>query len=148
MAGLEILEVQECEGERVALFLGGARNLLPANDKQKHRRVVVSEAEVVCTVSGFMGALGLSGNIAKSLVDISEGGCKLVLEKKVEPGHKVKLHFSFKHPALKVDTEGVVRRCDRDTLQLAPKYDTGIEFQNMANEQAAHLRLVLKSLTE
>jgi hypothetical protein len=95
-----------------------------------------------------MGALGLSGNIAKSLVDVSEGGCKLILEKKVEVGGKVKLHFSFKHPALKVATDGIVKRCDRDTLTLAPKYETGIEFQNMPNGDAANLRLVLKSLSE
>jgi hypothetical protein len=148
VAGMEILEVLESDGERVAFLSGGARTLLPAQDRQKHRRALVSEAEVTCTVSGLMGSLGLSRNVAKSLVDISESGCKLILEKKVEPGHHVKLHFNFKHPALKVDTEGIIQRCDRDTLQLAPKYDTEVEFQNMGNEDAAHLRLVLKSVTE
>jgi c-di-GMP-binding flagellar brake protein YcgR len=149
VAGVEVLEVQDCQGERVEFMSGrAARNLVAADNRQKHRRVLVSEAEVTCTVSGLMGALGLSGNIAKSLVDISEGGCKLILEKKVEPDHKVKLHFTFKHPALKVGTEGIVRSCVRDTMTLAPKYDTGIEFQNMPNEDAAHLRLVLKTLSE
>jgi len=95
-----------------------------------------------------MGALGLSGNIAKSLIDVSEGGCKLILEKKVEVGAKVKLQFTFKHPALKVASEGIVKRCDRDTLTLAPKYETGIEFHNMPNGDAANLRLVLKALDD
>jgi c-di-GMP-binding flagellar brake protein YcgR len=149
VAGLEILEVQECQGERVEFMSGAAgRSLLAADNRQKHRRMLVKEAEVTCTVSGLMGALGFSGNIAKSLVDISEGGCKLVLEKKVEPDHKVKLHFAFKHPALKVSTEGIVRSCVRDTMVLAPKYDTGIEFHNIPNSDAANLRLVLKSLSE
>jgi hypothetical protein len=148
VAGMEILQVQECQGERVGFLAGTMKNQLPADARQKHHRLLVNEAEVTCSVAGFMGALGLSGNIAKALIDISEGGCKLNLEKKVEVGQKVKLHFAFKHPALKVSSEGVVRRCDRDTLSLAPKYETGIEFQNMGNEDAAHLRLVLKSLTE
>jgi c-di-GMP-binding flagellar brake protein YcgR len=148
VAGLEILEVQECQGEKVAFLSGNSRNLLPADSRQKHRRILVNEAEVNCTVSGLMGALGLSGNIAKSLVDLSEGGCKLILEKKVEPGQKVKLHFSFKHPSLKFGSDGVVKRCDRDTLTLAPKYDTGIEFQNMPNGDAANLRIILKSFSE
>jgi hypothetical protein len=148
VAGMEILEVQECQGERVGFMSGASKNLLPADGRQKHRRMLANETEVSCIVSGFMGALGLSGNIAKTLVDLSEGGCKLILEKKVEAGQKVKLHFAFKHPALNVNGEGVVRRCDRDTLSLAPKYETGIEFQNMGNEDAAHLRLVLKSLSE
>jgi hypothetical protein len=148
VAGMEILEVQECQGERVGFLSGTLKNMLPTDTRQKHRRMLVNEAEVTCAVAGFMGALGLSGNIAKSLVDLSEGGCKLVLEKKVEVGQRVKLHFSFKHPALKVNSDGVVKRCDRDTLRLEPKYDTGIEFQNMSNEDAAHLRLVLKSLSE
>ncbi|HVE42545.1 MAG TPA: PilZ domain-containing protein [Planctomycetota bacterium] len=148
VAGMEILEVQECQGERVGFLSGAQRNLLPADTRQKHRRVLANEAEVTCTVAGFMGALGLSGNIAKSLVDLSEGGCKLVLEKKVEAGAKVKLQFSFKHPALKISTEGIVKRCDRDTLRLEPKYDTGIEFQNMPNGDAANLRIVLKALSE
>jgi hypothetical protein len=56
----------------------------------------------------------------------------------------VKLQLAFKHPALKVTGEGIVRSCDRDTLTLAPKYETGIEFQNLSNDDAAHLRLVLK----
>jgi hypothetical protein len=146
VAGLEILEVQECQGERVGFM--AARNLLPADTRQKHRRMIANEAEVTCIVSGLMGSLGLSGNIAKSLLDISEGGCKLILVKKVEADHKVKLQFAFKHPALKVSTEGIVRSCVRDTMSLAPKYDTGVEFQNMGNEDAAHLRLVLKSLSE
>ena len=148
VAGMEIVEVQECQGERVGFLGGGARNLLPADARQKHRRVLANEVEVTCTVAGFMGAIGLSGNIAKSLVDISEGGCKLVLEKKVEVGAKVKLQFSFKHPALKVASEGIVKRCDRDTLTLTPKYDTGVEFQNMPNGDAANLRIVLKTLSE
>jgi c-di-GMP-binding flagellar brake protein YcgR len=148
VAGMEVLEVQECQGERVGFLAGNFKNLLPADSRQKHRRILANEVEVTCTVAGFMGALGLSGNIAKSLVDVSEGGCKLILEKKVEPGQRVKLQFSFKHPALKVSTEGVVKRCDRDTLRLEPKYDTGIEFQNMPNGDSANLRIVLKSLSE
>jgi len=147
VAGVEILNVQECQGERVEFMSGAAaKNLQAADNRRKHHRVLVSETQVTCTVSGLMG--GLSGNIAKSLVDISEGGCKVILEKKVEPDHKVKLHFAFKHPALKVDTEGIVRDCVRDTMALAPKYDTRIEFQNMPNEDAARLHLVLKSLSE
>jgi len=147
VAGVEILEVQECQGERVEFMSGrAAKNLHAADDRRKHRRVLVSETQVTCTVSGLMG--GLSGNIAKSLVDISEGGCKVILEKKVEPDHKVKLHFAFKHPALTVDTEGIVQSCVRDTMSLASKYDTRIEFQNMPNRDAAHLHLVLKALSE
>jgi hypothetical protein len=146
VAGLEILEVQECQGERVEFMSGIAgRNLTADDNRQKHRRLLVKEAEVTCTVSGLFS---FSGNIAKTLVDISEGGCKLVLEKKVDPDHKVKLHFAFKHPALKVTTEGIVRSCVRDTMVLAPKYDTGIEFHNMPNSDSANLRLVLKSLSE
>jgi len=144
VAGMQILEVQECQGDRVAFMGSGSLKILPSDDRQKHRRVVVQEAEVICSVAGLMGALGLSGNIAKSLVDLSEGGCKLILEKKVEAGQKVKIQLAFKHPALKVAGEGIVRRCDRDTLVLAPKYETGIEFQNLSNDDAAHLRLVLK----
>jgi len=143
VAGLQILEVQECLGDKVA-FLAGAQKLQPADGRQKHRRVLAQETEVSCAVAGLMGALGLSGNIAKGLVDVSEGGCKLILEKKVEVGQRVKLQFTFKHPALKVNGEGIVRSCDRDTLTLAPKYETGIEFQNLSNDDAAHLRLVLK----
>jgi hypothetical protein len=88
---------RSARGERLGFFAGGTKNLLPADTRQKHRRVMANEADVTCTVSGFMGAFGLSGNIAKSLVDVSEGGCKLVLEKKVEVGSKVKLQFTFKH---------------------------------------------------
>jgi len=148
VAGMEILEVQECQGDRVGFLGGASKNTLPADTRQKHRRLLVSEAEVTCSVAGFMGALGLSGNIAKSLIDVSEGGCKLILEKKVEVGAKVKLQFSFKHPALKVASEGIVKRCDRDTLTLAPKYETGIEFHNMPNGDAANLRIVLKALDD
>ena len=144
VAGMQILEVQECQGDRVAFLAAGTRKILPADDRQKHRRVLVQEAEVNCSVAGLMGAIGLSANIAKSLVDVSEGGCKLILEKKVEVGQRVKIQLTFKHPALKVTGEGIVRRCDRDTLVLTPKYETGVEFQNLSNEDAAHLRLVLK----
>lgn len=148
VAGMEILEVLECQGERVGFMAGGMRNVLPEDTRQKHRRVLVSEAEVTCQAAGLLGSLGLTGNVAKKLVDVSEGGCKLILEKKIEVGHRVKLQFSFKHPALKVSTEGIVRRCDRDTLVLTPRYETGIEFQTISNEDAAHLRLVLKTLSE
>lgn len=148
VAGMEILEVQECQGERLAFLCAGARNFLPEDTRQKHRRVLVHEAEVNCSPAGLLGSMGLSGNVAKHLVDVNEGGCQLILDKKIEVGHRVKLHLSFKHPNLKVSAEGIVRRCDRDTLTLAPRYETGIEFQNLSNEDAAHLRLVLKALSE
>ena len=144
VAGMQILEVQECQGDRVAFLGAGSQKVLPVDERQKHRRVLVQEAEVICSPAGLMGSLGLSGNIAKSLVDLSEGGCKLILEKKVDVGQRVKVQLTFKHPALKIAGEGIVRRCDRDTLVLAPKYETGIEFQNLSNDDAAHLRLVLK----
>jgi hypothetical protein len=145
VAGMQILEVQECQGEKVDFLGAAAQNLLPADHRQKHRRMLVHEAGVSCSVAGLMGALGLSGNIARSLLDLSEGGCQLILEKKVDVGQRVKIQLTFKHPALKIQGDGIVRRCDRDTLTLAPKYATGIEFQNLTNEDAAHLRLVLKS---
>jgi c-di-GMP-binding flagellar brake protein YcgR len=145
VAGMQILEVTECQGERVAFLGAHFQKALPADGRQKHRRVLVNEAEVLCSTAGLMGALGLSGNIAKSLLDLSEGGCKLILEKKVEVGQKVKVQFAFKHPALKVASDGIVRRCDRDTMSLAPKYETGIEFQNMSNDDAGHLRVILKA---
>lgn len=146
VCGMEIMEVLECQGDRVAFMSGSAmRNIQAEDSRQKHRRVLVNEAEVTCSPSGLFG---FSGNVAKKLVDVSEGGCKVILEKKVEVGHKVKLQLTFKHPAYKITTEGIVKRCDRDTLKLEPRYEAGIEFQNTSNEDAAHLRLVLKSLTE
>lgn len=144
VAGMQILEVQECQGERVA-FLGANQKALPADNRQKHRRVLVNEAVVTCSTAGLMGALGLSGNIAKSLIDLSEGGCKLILEKKVEVGQKVKIQLAFKHPALTVTSEAIVRSCERDTMSLAPKYETGVEFHRMSNDDAGHLRVILKS---
>ncbi len=148
LAGLEILQVLECQGERVAFLSQGARNLLPADTRQKHRRVLVNEAEVSCVAAGLLASLGMSGNLARSLVDMSEGGCQLVLLKKMEIGRCVNLRFSFRHPAVQLEAVGLVKRCDRDTLSLAPKYLTGIQFETLSNEAAARLQLVLKALVE
>ncbi len=83
-----------------------------------------------------------------SLVDLSEGGCQIILEKKVDPGKRVKLHMSFKKPDFKIDAEGEVRWCNRDTLSLAPKWPTGIEFKNLSHDDSAQLRLLLKNFQD
>ena len=92
-------------------------------------------------LTGENGRVGITDYAQQQLGDV-------VYVELPEVGAKVKLHFSFKHPALKVATEGIVKRCDRDTLRLEPKYDTGIEFHNMPNGDAANLRIVLQALSE
>jgi c-di-GMP-binding flagellar brake protein YcgR len=142
VAGIEFMEVLEAQGEKVQFLRSWWRGPLEG-EIRKHKRVAFEGAKVECLPSGLWSALGLSSNAARSLTDVSEGGCQFVASRKLEPGSRVKVRISFKHPSVTVQAEGEVRWCNRDTNSLEPRYATGIEFRDISREDEARLRVAL-----
>jgi len=142
VAGIELTQVLEARGEKVR-FLSSDWRETSEDTRRAHVRLLL-EAEVVCQPDGLWSSLGLSSNVAKNLLDLSENGCQIVSLKKLEPGSRVKIRISFKKPDVVVQAAGEVKWSRRDTLTLESRYPTGIQFTTLSRDDEARLRLAIK----
>lgn len=97
---------------------------------------------MVCTPRTLLGWLGLEGNVARGLEDLSVGGAQLVCSRKLQPGQKVELRLEFKQPKVTVVAQGEVRSCKPDPDALGPRWFAGIAFTAMGPEDRQRLEEV------
>jgi hypothetical protein len=110
---------------------------VPKDPKRRHARFPVKNvAETECAPSTWLSALGFSANVSAGVRDLSHGGIRLSVDRKMRIHQRVSLKLVFKIPNTTVEAEGVVRWCRRDTLSLTPKWDVGIVFRNVKDEMS------------
>jgi hypothetical protein len=143
VAGMEFMEVLEAQGDKVQFLKSWWRGPVEVDERRKHQRMLLEGVQIECQPCGVWSALGFSSNAARSLTDLSEGGCQIVASRKLEPGSRVKIKLTFKKPAVVVQGEGEVRWCNRDTLSLEPRWPAGIEFRDFSHADEARLKLAL-----
>lgn len=148
IAGLEFTDVLEARGERMTFLRQWARGLgliTPDEIRRKRKRAVLEKARVQMTPSSVMKAVGLPSNAAWCVVDLSESKVHLVANRRMKPGRAVSLKIQFGLPAVTVRAEGTVTYSERNLLSLEPRYPTEIKLTKLSDDDAARLRLVLKS---
>jgi c-di-GMP-binding flagellar brake protein YcgR len=147
VAGIEFMQVQEVRGMRFRSMAAWAAAVPAAqSDKRQQKRRLIESSKVKCVVAGLFNVLGMASNCATSLVDLSEGGCQLVANKKLEVGTRVKITLAFQNPTVEINAAGEVRHSTRDTMMLDPKYTTGIAFKDMSHDEEGRLLMVLRAM--
>jgi hypothetical protein len=139
VAGVEFMEAEELRGEEMRYFMPWIRDKSRfVETRREHGRFTPPACDAGCFPKGFLGFS--SKNVARRLVDLSEGGVQLDCEEKIEPGKSVKVQLRFRSPAQLLEAVGEVRWCRRNTLVLEPHWMTGIRFTEVADDHAVRLR--------
>lgn len=103
---------------------------------RRHKRFPVAEVvEAACVPESWLSALGW-GRLDASVRDLSNGGIRLQVGRKMEIGERLNLKLVFRVPNTVIEAQGMVRWCRRDTLSLKPRWDVGIVFRRVADEMA------------
>ena len=109
----------------------------PKDPKRRHRRFAVTQvAEADCAPATWMSALGFGTRLRVGVRDLSHGGIRLAVDRKLRHNQRVTLRLVFRVPNSVVEAEGVVRWCRRDTMSLRPVYDVGIVFRRVKDEMS------------
>lgn len=147
IAGLEFMKVVELRGNRFRSMASWAGEIPTADgERRQMKRRLLETSKVHCVATGLFSLLGMSTNIGLALSDLSEGGCQIVTNKKLDDGAKVKIKLSFQNPTVEINGAGEVRWCKRDTLSLEPRYATGIVFAGLPNAEEGRLMMVLRAM--
>jgi Tfp pilus assembly protein PilZ len=109
------------------------------NNLRKHVRFRVDDASAMMYVRGFMSSLGLGrNNLAKQLMNLSEGGVMLRLQEKVPRGEKVRVRLKMEKYDDEFEGDGVVRWCVPHPKK-ADEFYVGVQFEDLKEEQAKKL---------
>ena len=104
---------------------------------RRHSRFPVKDEVLTdCRPETWLSSLGLGSSVAASVRDISAGGIRLSVGRKLKAGDRVTLRLVFSVPNTTVEAQGMVRWCRRDTLALKPRWDVGIIFRRVSDEMA------------
>ena len=141
VAGLEFTEATEVRGEEMGYFLPWVRDKsrFVQTARREHARFTPPPCEAECLPKGLLGFS--SKNVARKLMDLSEGGVQLDCLEKIEPEKTVKVRLRFRPPAPELmEAVGEVRWCKRNTLVLEPHWLAGIRFTEMTESNQARIR--------
>lgn len=113
---------------------------------RRHRRFPVSDVvEARAYPETWLAAIGLGRTVKASVRDLSNGGIRLSVSRKLKVGDRLRLRLVFRVPNTTIEADGMVRWCKRDTLALKPTWDVGIIFRKVSDDMA--LRRVEKHFT-
>ncbi|HEX7899102.1 MAG TPA: PilZ domain-containing protein [Planctomycetota bacterium] len=104
---------------------------------RRHRRFGVKDvAETECKPETWLSLLGMGRTVSASVRDLSGGGIRLAVSRKLKVGDRLRLRVVFTVPNTVLEAEGMVRWCKRDTLSLKPQWDVGVVFRRVNDEMA------------
>lgn len=105
-----------------------------ADGRRIHTRFCLDEASVALSEGGLLAAFGVGRNLARSPVDLSEGGLRVLLQGRVKIGTKVKLRLEIARQGDAVDASGVVRWCFESGSKPGDFY-AGIMFTDLGERE-------------
>lgn len=84
--------------------------------------------------------------MAHKIKNLSVGGAQIVAVKELRPGQRVCLRLEFRKPrSFRVEAEGEVRWCRRDTRSVEPRWLAGILFVHVSLQDEGLLLEVARS---
>jgi hypothetical protein len=142
LAGICFERILSCWGDRFRFLAPARSDARPSGARDPQRRFArfsPPTGPVTCRARGLWRVLGLAVNAARRLQDLSLGGTHLVCGRPLDPGRRVDLVVDLRRPAARLEAEGEVRWCRRDTLSLEPRWHVGVAFRHLPPLSRAHL---------
>lgn len=104
----------------------------PTQDRRRrHPRFDLDEARVDLFEGGLLAAIGVGRtNLARAPLDLSEGGVRVLLHRRIKTGTKVKIRLEIEKHGDAVEATGVVRWCFESGERPGDFY-AGVMFTNL-----------------
>ena len=115
----------------------------PSQDRRRrHARFDLDDARVDLFDGGLLAAIGVGrGNLALAPLDLSEGGLRVRLRRRIKTGTKVKIRLEIERHGDAVEATGVVRWCFESGTRPGDFY-AGVMFTNLNASQKRKIILM------
>lgn len=110
---------------------------LPDIDRRKYFRFKLENVKLAFFRVGLLEKLGVSRNIGRALVDISEGGCSAIIVREVDAYASVRVQVEMPKFKQSLELLGEVRWCSKLSRDL---WEVGVVFTGMTPRDLGILR--------
>jgi len=116
-------------------------------NRRKHARFEVDGSSAALYREGLLSFIKMGkDNLARSALDLSEGGVKLLLHERVAPNTKVRIRIQMEKYKDEIVATGVVRWCFQSAKNAADFY-AGVMFTDLDTSQLKKLTLMKEWFT-
>jgi len=116
-------------------------------DMRKHQRFEVDEASATLFREGFLLKLGIGrGSKARAAVDLSEGGIRLAVTERLQPGTRVRIRIELEKYKEVIEATGMIRWC-RQYAGKADEYIIGVMFEKLSPQEIRKIGLMRECMT-
>jgi len=116
---------------------GSAPGALTPQERRKHPRFKIDEADAVLRRMGF-SLFGGQANMARTAVDLSEGGVRIITTERVVPGVKVKVTIGIQKYNDSLETEAEVK-WSHQNMSNGSEFYAGVMFLDLALPQVTKI---------
>ncbi len=115
----------------------------PTEDRRRqHPRFDLDDAQAALFEGGLLAAIGVGKhNLARALLDLSEGGVRMLLHRRIKTGSKVKIRLEIERHGDAIETQGVVRWCFESGTMPGTFY-AGVMFTKLNASQKKKITLM------
>jgi hypothetical protein len=118
------------------------------SNRRGHARFEVDDARCSLYREGLLSFIGVGGkeNMARTALDVSEGGVRLLVHERIAPGTKVRIKIRVEKYDDEIEAPGIVRwcyQCGRNRND----YFAGVQFLDLDSAQAKKLTVMKKWFT-
>ena len=118
------------------------KNSSPLDRRRQHPRFELDEARANLFEGGLLAAIGIGReNLARMPLDLSEGGLRVLVHRRIKVGTKVKIHLEIDKHRDAVQATGVVRWCFESASRPGDFY-AGVMFTNLSASQKRKITLM------
>ena len=104
----------------------------PGRDSQRrrHERFALEDAQVSLYKGGLFTRLGFKDNQARTAIDLSEGGARILIRERIPAGTKVRVTIQMEKYSDIIEAEGEIRWCHQSAKKAEDIY-VGVQFLNL-----------------
>jgi c-di-GMP-binding flagellar brake protein YcgR len=118
------------------------QGLPPGADRRRHFRFEVDEASASLYRAGLLTLLRVGKtNFARTAIDLSEGGVRLLLEQRLPIGTRVRIRIHMEKYDDDIQTAGEVRWCF-ESARKAGEFYAGVRFDPLETSQCRKIALM------
>ncbi|HXG59950.1 MAG TPA: PilZ domain-containing protein [Planctomycetota bacterium] len=113
-----------------------------ADRRRRHPRFEIDDSSITLYREGLLASLGWGkNNLARGALDLSEGGARLLLDRRVRPGTKVRVRIQMERYKDVVEAVAVVRWCYENARKKG-EFHAGVMFVKLDDAQRRKLALM------
>ncbi len=110
--------------------------------RRRHARFEIDESSITLYRGGLLASLGWGkNNLARGALDLSEGGARLLLDRRVRPGTKVRVRIAMERYKDAIEAVAVVRWCHENPRKKG-EFQAGVMFIKLDDAQRRKLALM------